>query len=257
MDWDSSQYLKFKAERTQPAIDLVNRINVDNPEKIIDIGCGPGNSTQVLAGRFPDAYIVGVDKSEEMISAAKKSYPNLDFNICDAGTELSQLDSDFDIVFSNACIQWIPDHANLITNMLNLLKRNGILAVQIPMNFNEPIHKIVSELTASGKWKKYFINPSVYSTLSQSEYFDILSEISEEFHIWETVYYHVMKSHNDILEWYRGTGLRPYLDVLPDDKKTEFEADFMENIVRRYPKQKNGDIIFRFPRFFFTAKPKR
>jgi len=257
MDWDSRQYLKFKAERTQPAVDLVNRINMDNPEKIIDIGCGPGNSTQVLAVRFPDAYIVGVDKSEDMISAAKKSYPNLDFKLCDAGTELSQFDRDFDIVFSNACIQWIPDHRNLITNMLNLLKRNGILAVQIPMNFNEPIHIIISELAASEKCKKYFNNPRFFYTMSPGEYFDILSETADEFHIWETVYYHVMRSHHDILEWYRGTGLRPYLDILPDDKKAEFEAEVMENLIRGYPKQNNGDIIFRFPRFFFTAKPKR
>lgn len=254
MDWDSRQYLKFKAERTQPAVDLVNRIDIDNPEKIIDIGCGPGNSTQVLAGKFPNAYIIGVDKSEHMILAAKKSYPDLDFKLCDAGTELSQFDRDFDIVFSNACI---PDHRNLITNMLNLLKRNGILAVQIPMNFNEPIHIIISELAASEKWKKYFNNPRFFYTMSPGEYFDILSETADEFHIWETVYYHVMRSHHDILEWYRGTGLRPYLDILPDDKKAEFEAEVMENLIRGYPKQNNGDIIFRFPRFFFTAKPKR
>lgn len=253
MDWNSEQYLKFKTERTQPAIDLVNRINIDNPKKIIDIGCGPGNSTQVLSSRFPNAYILGVDKSEDMIFTAKMKYPNLDFKICDVNVELSQFNSDFDIVFSNACIQWIPDHKRLLKSMLNLLNRNGILAVQIPMNYNEPIHKIIGELTTSDKWKKYFINPRIFYTLSQSEYFDLLSEISENFDIWETVYYHVMKSHNDILEWYRGTGLRPYLDVLQDNKKTEFEDDIMENLMQRYPEQKNGDIIFRFPRFFFTA----
>lgn len=256
MDWNSEQYLKFKTERTQPAIDLANRIKMDNPKKVIDIGCGPGNSTQVLSSIFPSAYIIGIDKSEDMIFSAKMNYPDLDFKICDINFELSQFTGDFDIVFSNACIQWVPDHKDLIKNMLNLLNRNGILAVQIPMNYNEPIHKIINELVTSDKWKGFFLHPRDFYTLSQSEYFDLLSEISENFDIWETVYYHVMKSHNDILEWYRGTGLRPYLDILPDNRKAEFEGEVMDNLIKRYPKQKNGDIIFRFPRFFFTASPK-
>lgn len=257
MDWNSKQYLKFKTERTQPAIDLVNRINIDNPKKIIDIGCGPGNSTQVLSSRHPSSYILGVDKSEDMISTANKNYSNLDFMICDVSVELSQINNRFDIVFSNACIQWIPDHKQLIRNMLNLCNTNGILAVQIPMNYEEPIHKIIGEVSTSHKWKEFFAEPRVFHTLSQGEYFDLLSEISDDFDIWETVYYHVMKSYDDILEWYRGTGLRPYLDVLPEHKKKEFESDIMKNLIQRYPKQINGEIIFGFPRFFFTARPKR
>lgn len=253
MDWNSKQYLKFKTERTQPAIDLVNRINLVSPDKILDIGCGPGNSTQVLSDKFPNAYILGVDKSEDMINAAKKNYPDLNFRICDVSSELPQLDSDFDIVFSNACIHWVPDHRKLIENMLNLLNKNGVLAVQVPMNYNAPVHKIIAELTSSEKWKDYFAGTRFFRTLTPSEYFDILSELSEEFYIWEAVYYHVMRSHNDILEWYRGTGLRPYLNVLPADKKDEFENEIMENLIQRYPRQKNGNIIFKFPRLFFIA----
>lgn len=256
MDWNSEQYLKFKTERTQPAIDLVNRINMVNPQKILDIGCGPGNSTEVLFNKYPGAYILGVDKSEEMINTAKMKYPDLHFKICDVSTDLAQLDSDFDIVFSNACIQWVPDHRHLLRNLLDLLNENGVLAVQIPMNFNEPIHKAIGEPISSEKWKQYFIEPRIFYTLSQNEYYDLLSEISKEFFIWETVYYHVMKSHRDILEWYRGTGLRPYLHTLNDAHKTEFESELMEILIQRYPRQKNGDIIFRFPRFFFIAYPK-
>ncbi len=144
-DWNSEQYLKFKNERTQPAMDLVNRINIDSPKKIIDIGCGPGNSTQILAQRFHNAYIVGVDNSLNMIETARRDYPNLDFKTCDASKDLSTLDNNFDIVFSNACIQWIPDHSQLLENMMGLLKPGGILAVQTPMNYNEPIHKIIGE----------------------------------------------------------------------------------------------------------------
>lgn len=257
MDWNSEQYLKFKTERTQPAIDLVSRINTPNPRKILDVGCGPGNSTEVLYNKYPDAYILGVDKSEEMIKTAKLKYPNLDFKICDVSKDLSELDGDFDIVFSNACIQWVPDHKHLLENMLNLLNNNGVLAVQIPMHYNEPIHKAIDELASSEKWRKYFAGLQVFHTLSRSEYYDLLSEILEEFIIWETVYYHVMKSHHDILEWYRGSGLRPYLDLLPETERTVFEAELMKVLTQRYPRQKNGDIIFRFPRFFFIAYPKR
>ncbi|MGI6167938.1 MAG: methyltransferase domain-containing protein, partial [Eubacteriales bacterium] len=177
MNWNSEQYLKFKAERTQPAIDLVNRINMASPKKILDVGCGPGNSTEVLFSRYPDAYILGVDKSEEMISAAKTNYPNLDFRICDVTKDLSQLDDDFDIIFSNACIQWVPDHKKLLTNLLNLLNDNGVLAVQVPMNLSEPIQKAIDELVTSEKWRTHFPNPRIFYTLSQSEYYDLLSEI--------------------------------------------------------------------------------
>ena len=252
-DWSSEQYLKFKKERTQPAIDLVNRIDVDKPSKIIDIGCGPGNSTGVLASKFSDSYILGVDKSDNMIIAAKTNYPNLDFSLCDISREISMLDRDFDIVFSNACIQWVPNHNKLIKDLVGLLKKGGIIAVQIPMHYNEPIHKIIGQVSISSKWKEYFTNPSIFHTLSQDEYFDILCECTENINIWETVYYHVLKSHDDIMEWYRGTGLRPYLDILEDDKKIEFEDEILEQVIKSYPKQKNGEVIFRFPRFFFVA----
>lgn len=255
-DWNSTQYLKFESERTQPAIDLVNRINLKNPKKIIDIGCGPGNSTQVLAKKYPNAYILGVDNSENMVATAKKNNPDLDFCMCDVSHELSLLHNDFDIVFSNACIQWVPHHKQLLKDLLGLLNKDGILAVQIPMNYHEPIHQIIGEVCSSQKWKGYFSDPRIFYTLTQGEYFDVLSEISVTFNLWETTYYHVMKSHDDILEWYRGTGLRPYLSVLGDDKKAEFENDIMDHIVQRYPKQNNGEIIFRFPRFFFMASAK-
>lgn len=256
VDWSSTQYLMFKNERTQPAIDLVNRIHIGNPKKILDIGCGPGNSTQVLAQRFPNAYILGIDKSSNMIETAKKDYPNLEFKICDVDKDLSILDNDFDVVFSNACIQWIPNHNKLLKNMIGLLKPNGILAVQIPMNYQEPIHKIIVEVSSSEKWRSEFINPRNFYNLTQSEYFDLLSEISSEFSMWQTTYCHKLKSHKDIIEWYRGTGLRPYLDVLTDEKKTLFEQDIFDRVIKEYPKQKNGNIIFRFPRFFFIATAK-
>jgi trans-aconitate 2-methyltransferase len=253
-DWDSTQYLKFENERTQPAIDLANRIQLDNPQRILDIGCGPGNSTLVLKQRFPHAYILGIDSSENMIAAARKKYPDLDFKACDASRDLSKLGNDFDVVFSNACIQWIPNHDKLLRNMMDILKIGGILAAQTPMNYQEPIHKIIGEVSQSNKWKADFANPRIFFNLTPSEYFDLLCEISTDFSIWETIYYHTLKSHQDIMAWYRGTGLRPYLNALPDEKEVIFEQDILEQVINSYPQQKNGDIIFKFPRLFFMAR---
>lgn len=252
-EWDSELYVRFLKERTQPAIDLANKIYIDNPKSIIDIGCGPGNSTRILKERFPDAYIIGADNSPEMIDKARKDNPDIEFIVFDANKDYEKLDGKFDIVFSNACIQWLPDHANILRNMMSLLNDGGILAVQTPMNYSEPIHVIITELAYSKKWRDKFENPRVFFNMTQSEYFDVLSEISSDFSIWETIYCHRMPSHESILDWYKGTGLRPYLSALSPSDAKQFEAEVFDGVIRDYPKQKDGEIIFRFPRFFFTA----
>lgn len=253
-DWNSAQYLKFKAQRTQPAIDLAARIEADAPSRVLDIGCGPGNSTQVLYNRFPKAYILGIDNSQNMIDTAKSTYPNLDFMLCDVKNGLTELSGSFDVVFSNACIQWIPDHPTLLRNMMALLAPGGVLAVQIPMNYEEPIHQIITKTASCPPWADKLSCLRTFYCLRQGEYFDLLSEISSDFAIWQTTYFHKMISHQDILEWYRATGLRPYLNALTAHDRPAFEKVIYHALIRAYPKQKNGEIIFRFPRFFFTAR---
>lgn len=252
-EWNALQYTKFLKERTQPAIDLANKINLSAPNEIIDIGCGPGNSTHVLYERFPRAHITGVDNSESMLQQAKINNPKLDFKFFDARTDFPTLKQKFDVVFSNACIQWIPDHKNLIQEMMSILKNGGILAVQTPMNYKEPIHMIISELVSSKKWKNKFIQPRIFYNMTQGEYFDLLSSVSSDFSMWETIYYHKMDSHRNIIEWYKGTGLRPYLEVLNETDAKSFINEVYREVSKAYPKQANGEIIFRFPRFFFTA----
>ncbi len=252
-DWDSRQYLRFEKERTQPARDLAARLTVRNPKKIVDIGCGPGNSTQVLAEKYPDARVIGADSSLAMIETARKDHPELEFTLCDANRDLSSLGEDFDIVFSNACIQWIPDHEKLIPNMLALLKKGGELAVQTPYNFTEPVHIITDQIAASNKWKECICFGREFYNLTPGGYFDLLLGIATEFDIWEVAYYHRMRTHRDILDWYRSTGLRPYLNVLPEDKKEAFERDFLAEIKKEYTVQRSDDILFKFPRLFFMA----
>lgn len=252
-DWNAAQYLKYEKERTQPAADLANRIGQGSVRKAIDVGCGPGNSTAVLRKRFPKARLLGVDSSEDMLAKAREAVPDAEFLVLDASSEDWGLENDYDLVFSNACIQWIPDHPKLLRRMMRLLKKGGTLAVQVPVNQDQPIHRLIVELAGSEKWRGVFRDPRVFFTLSADKYFDLLAGLSDDFELWSTVYCHRMKSHADILEWYKGTGLRPYLSVLGPREKEEFLSDVLAEIQKRYPVRKNGEVIFRFPRLFFTA----
>lgn len=253
-DWNATQYLKFRGQRTQPSIDLAEKIGLSAPSDVIDIGCGPGNSTAVLRKKYPNAKILGIDVSEDMIETAKRTYPDMEFLLLDAGKDLKNLERKFDIVFSNACIQWIPDHRSLLPDMMSILKDGGVMAVQTPMNYKEPIHQIIGRLAASEKWREKLGTPRVFYNLSQEDYFDVLAGISSDFTMWQTTYFHRMPSHESIMEWYSGTGLRPYLNALKNDEDREaFWNEVFAEVKVAYPIQENGEIIFRFPRLFFTA----
>ncbi len=251
-DWNSEQYLKFKVQRTQPAIDLTARLD-GSPREIIDLGCGPGNSTRVLKNRFPNAHIIGADYSGNMLQKARSENPDLDFVQLDLSKDISEYNDKFDVVFSNACFQWLPDHRELLPKVFKLLRKGGTLAVQIPMNFDEPIHKIIAQISESEKWSEKFLEKRIFGTLTQSEYFDILSGLTDDFELWQTTYCHRMPGIESIVEWYRSTGLRTYLAALSDEDGAEFIADISAELEKEYPKQANGEIIFRFPRFFFIA----
>lgn len=252
-EWSSEQYLKFVGERTQPAVDLAGRINPDGCRRVLDIGCGPGNSTRVLAEMFPMARVIGADNSEDMLKKARELNPMLEFVYFDACGDFTSVGGEFDLVFSNACIQWIPNHAELLKKMMGLLHVGGTLAVQTPINYEEPIHIIIEKTAASEKWSGKIKSGRVFYNMTPSEHFDVLSEIATDFSMWQTTYMHRMPSHESIMEWYKGTGLRPYLSQLNESDAAEFENDVFEEVRKAYPKQANGEIIFRFPRFFFTA----
>lgn len=253
-EWNAAQYLRFETERTQPAIDLAARIPLEQAAKILDVGCGPGNSTAVLARRFPKAEILGVDNAASMIQAARERQPTLSFALCDAsGEDLEALDTDYDVVFSNACIQWIPDHPALLRRMLARLRPGGVLAVQTPMNYEEPVHRIIAEVCAKDKWQGKIGNPRIFYNLKPEEYADCLAGLASDYTLWQTTYYHRMASHQAILEWYRATGLRPYLQALSEADRPVFEKEIYDEVVAAYPQQANGEILFRFPRLFFLA----
>ena len=229
-DWNARQYLKFKNDRTQPAIDLASRLNCSAPAKALDVGCGPGNSTAVLKARFPKAQVIGADFSENMVETAKKDNPELEFIRCDISSDIDNLPHDFDIVFSNACLQWVPDHPSLLPRLMSLLKPGGFLAVQIPMNYQEPIHRIIESTVSHSPWTDLIPYMRLFHTLSQEQYFDILSDISTDFTLWQTTYLHRLPSHQAIMEWYSSTGLRPYLDAAVTDAA---RCDFYQEVFRQ------------------------
>ena len=253
-DWNPEQYLKFERERTQPAYDLLNRIPLADPKNIIDIGCGPGNSTNVIQSFFPNAKIIGIDNSKNMIETAKKEYPQLDFKLCDVTTDLHTINEKYDIVFSNACIQWVPEHEKIIPRLFSLVKEGGVLAVQTPMNFHEPIHNIIQEVSWKEQWKGYFSYRRKIHNLMEEEYFDLLSTCTDSFEMWKTTYFYRMQDYKGLLEYCRTTGLRPFLDQLPDDQKQKFIQEIYELLPSEYGIQKNGEVISKCPRFFFIAK---
>lgn len=249
-DWNPNKYLLFKDQRTQPAVDLAQKVKKICPQTIVDIGCGPGNSSEVLRSVFPDADIIGIDSSAGMIEKAQKEHNSIRFLICGA----EELTGTYDLLFSNACLQWIPGHEELIPQLMLRLNPGGALAVQIPMNSEEPLFRIIKDTAAESKWDFETVHFEKNDVLSPKEYFDLLSRCSSNFEIWETVYYHAMPSHRQLIEWVKGTRLRPYLDVLNPAQQSEFENDILSKVKAAYPVMANNKVVLKFRRFFFIAE---
>ncbi|MBN2440253.1 MAG: methyltransferase domain-containing protein [Spirochaetales bacterium] len=254
MDWNPEHYLQFRSERTQPSIDLISRIEFDNPSLILDIGCGPGNSTRVLAERWPQSHVIGLDNSETMIEKAKNDYPEMEWILAEAATYEPERKAD--ILFSNAAIQWMDHHDTLLQKFYHLLSDNGLLAVQVPLFRDMPLGKCIDRIARDTRWKYQLEDVSTLLTIhNYSFYYDILSSLFNSTEVWETHYMHVLDSHLSILEMIRSTGLKPYLSRLADDiPKKKFEQEVLKSIEEDYPIQKNGKVIFPFHRLFFIAR---
>ncbi|MBQ8134747.1 MAG: trans-aconitate methyltransferase, partial [Clostridia bacterium] len=177
------------------------------------------------------------------------TYPDIEFRL----GNVQNLNDSFDIIFSNACLQWVPDHHSLLPYLMTRLNEQGVLAVQIPVNQEEPLFKIIKETARQSAFdfsKVYF---EKNDTLTPEEYYDILSGCASDFDIWETVYYHDLSSHQELTNWVRGTRLRPYLDCLSDEDKKVFEAELLNRIKKQYTVMMNGTVILKFRRLFFVA----
>lgn len=187
-DWNAELYSKFEKERTLPCYDLV-RVVETVPETVLDVGCGIGNSTQVLADTFPAAHIIGADNSPDMLRYARENHPGLEFIELDAAHDLEKLPEKYDLVFSNACLQWLPDHRTRIRELMGLLNEGGTLAVQIPSQAKHPVHHLLTETAHGARWQGKITSFRQYNELTEEEYFDALSENASAFLMWEIMYF--------------------------------------------------------------------
>jgi len=255
MEWNSELYLRYERERTQPSLDLVSRISLESPGEIIDLGCGPGNSTRVLRERWPMAHLIGLDSSRAMIEKARQSSTEIDWRVADVET-WSALDQ-FDVVFANASLHWVADHESLLPRLITSLKPSGVLAFQVPALYQQPAAQAASELAQSPAWQSYGLKERYTLYVHRpGTYHDWLAPISRHLQIWETVYFHELEDYPQIIEFYSSTGLKPYLEGLPSEElRSRFKAGLREIYRTLFPKQRTGKVLFPFRRLFvITAR---
>ncbi len=252
-DWNADLYLKFRDERTRPAAELAARVDVASPETVIDLGCGPGNSTQVLRNRWPEAQVVGLDNSPDMISAATESYPGQQWELADVQDWSAT--APYDVVFSNAALMWIGNHRQLIPQLLLQTAPGGAFAFQIPIRNYSPIRKHIDDVADDAAWRNLMQNAKSSLTIeSPSFYYDALADKALKLDIWETEYYHIMRNPTDIVEWMSGTGLRPYLQALETGhQRDRFLHLLSDRVAESYPRRTDGRVLFPFRRLFVIA----
>lgn len=253
MAWSAKQYLKFEDERSRPARDLINALPDIPPGPIIDLGCGPGNSTELLQARFPEAAISGVDLDTDMLEKARARLPDIPFEQADLAAW--QAPGEPALLFSNATFQWVPDHLGQFARLLGGLPSGGVLAVQMPDNVNEPSHVAMEDTAHLADFAPFFSGktPGRAPLPAAETYYDRLHPKSSRLDIFRTTYHHPLADADAIVEWVKSTGLRPYLDCLPDDRQEDFIAAYRKRIATDYPAMGDGRVLLRFPRLFIVA----
>lgn len=245
MPWNAAQYLKFGEQRTRPCRDLAARLPLTTPRSIIDLGCGPGNSTQVLRDRFPDAALTGLDSSPEMIAAARARRPDIEWRTGDIA-RWAQDGERYDLVFSNAALQWLGDHATLFPELLARVAAAGVLAIQMPARYGAVQDRILREMAPRPVQTWHVHEPAFY--------YDTLAPVAAGFDLWTTTYYHLMADVEGIVEWYKGTAMRPYLEALgSEDEQQRFIREYTDRLRPHFPAQPDGTVLFPFQRLFLIA----
>ncbi|WP_027486320.1 trans-aconitate 2-methyltransferase [Allorhizobium undicola] len=252
-DWSAAQYLKFNDERSRPARDLLAQIPLASPGRIVDIGCGPGNSTALLASRFPDAVISGFDTSPDMLAKARKTLAGIDFYQADASHW--QPEEPVDVLFSNAVFQWVPDRMAVMQSLLDkALAAGGVLAIQMPDNLMEPLHVLMREVAAQEPWAEKLQTVARTPMATAEEYYEALKPHCARLDIWHTIYNHPLDGVDAVVEWVKGTGLRPFIEPLCDEERPDFLNRYRSRLARAYPPLKDGKVLLPFPRLFILAQ---
>ena len=265
MTWDPTQYLKFGSDRLRPALDLLARVGLEAPRVVIDLGCGAGNVTQCLRARWPDAkgtHIIGVDASPEMLARAHKTEPSAEWVLADIGTW--QPEAPVDLIFSNAALHWLPDHATLFPRLMEFIKPGGELAVQMPNQTSAPSHAGIAECIEASHWrsetKVELLAKRLAPIAGQTEYYDWLAPQAQRIDQWETLYTHVLAGvppgSSAVAEWTQSTALKPIMNALDAAGQAWFWSDYCRRMNEAYPRRADGTTLFPFRRLFTVALKK-
>lgn len=259
VSWSAAQYVAFEDERTRPARDLLAvlpPLELGGGGDLVDIGCGPGNSTELLAARFPRASVSGIDASPEMIAAARGRLPGMRFEVDRIEHWLAADTGPFDVILANAVLHWLPDHATLFPALLSKLTAGGALAVQMPDNLGEPAHRLMRGVAAAGPWagKLAAVGMERASIAAAGQYYELLRASCRRVDVWRTTYYHVLAGGAAaIVEWFKGSGLRPFIAPLDGAERAEFLARYEAALAPAYPAMTDGTVLLPFPRLFIMA----
>jgi trans-aconitate 2-methyltransferase len=256
MSWNPALYRRFENERTRPAQDLLAGVDLEGATQVVDLGCGPGNSTELLLQRFVGAHVLGTDSSEAMLESARQRLPNCEFERSDVSSWQPRTPPD--LIFANAVLQWVPAHEQLFPRLFSALVPGGVLAVQMPDNLHEPSHRCMREIASAGPWSGVLaaassVRPPIPSP---DTYYDWLAADAASIDIWSTTYHHPMTSPADIVDWVRATGLRPFIDPLSDSLRAGFLREYEQRIAEVYPARADGKRLLAFPRLFIVARRK-
>ena len=249
LSWDPKTYLTFENERTRPAAELLARIPADNPKRVVDLGCGPGNSTALLASRWPDAALEGLDNSAEMLAQVKTT-----------GIRATWIQSDiaswtptqsFDVVYANAALQWVGHHDTLLPKLMSHVAPGGVFAFQVPKNFDEPSHVILRTLADEPRWRNALQSAREWwSVHPAEEYYAMLEPLASRIDIWETEYLQVLDGEDAVYRWTSGTGARPFINALSGQDQADFIAEYKTRLAKAYPMRPSGRTLFPFQRLF-------
>jgi trans-aconitate 2-methyltransferase len=253
--WDPQRYLAYADERGRPFVELVARIGATDPAAVVDLGCGPGNLTALLPERWPGAMVTGVDSSPEMIEAASRDVPGVAFAVGDLRDWVAQAaPGEVDVLVSNATLQWIPGHLDLLPALVGAVRPGGWLAFQVPGNFREPSHTIRDELAAEEPYAAHTAGVATPAAHDAATYLRALQRLGCEVEAWETTYLHVLHGPDPVFTWVSGTGARPTLQALPGDLRPRFEEEFKARLRAAYPDDGHG-VVLPFRRVFVVARP--
>jgi trans-aconitate 2-methyltransferase len=255
MRWDPTLYGGFAAPRLRPALDLLARVPLEAPRRIADLGCGGGQATRLLAQRWPAAELSGIDSSPDMLAeaAAKEPASRTAWVRCDVAAWTPAVP--LDLIFSNAALHWLDDHATLFPRLLDMLAPGGVLAVQMPRNHGAPSHTGMAEAALAGPWAETLrplLRPSPVG--SPELYYDLLAPRASRLDLWETEYLHVLEGDDPVVTWTSATALAPLLQALEGDARSAFLDDYRARMAKAYPRRPDGRTLLPFRRLFLVAE---